>query len=106
ASATQDRRVAALQANDVLTLPSARDDAWVEHGIVAGVAVAMTDGDSLGTFGSQSEDGRGHELVVSDDFGLLQKLECSHREELRVAGAGSDQKDRARHCVAAAAMWL
>ena len=73
AGAAEDRRIARLQANDMLALPCQLDHQVVDVVLRAALApTALADQHALGLATREFEDGVGHQVVVEDDVGRLQ----------------------------------
>ena len=73
-AASEDERIAALEADDVLALEGPLDDERMDARLVVPAAAGPPpDRDELRVARSQREDARGHELVVGDDRGVREE---------------------------------
>ncbi|EWS63809.1 hypothetical protein Y695_02952 [Hydrogenophaga sp. T4] len=86
AAATEDERVAPLEADHLLAFARQLHQQPVDLLLAHGVFVAPLAGkDALRTGRSEVEHARRHQVVVDDDVGLLQQAHRFERQQFRVA---------------------
>ncbi len=95
ATASEDERVAALQAHHPPAVEAELDQQGIDQLLRDGRAGALADVDQLGLGVRQGEDARADERVVDDDLGLLQPSQATDRQQLRIARSGADERDEA-----------
>ena len=92
ATAAENERVAALQAQYAFALLGQFDQQCVELGLRHGMAVAaLAHVDPLCFFPDQFHYGRGNQPVVQYNIGLLHQAQGAEREQVGVARAAADQ---------------
>ncbi|ESR70547.1 hypothetical protein T266_15020 [Pseudomonas aeruginosa VRFPA05] len=95
-AATEDERVAALQADHPALLPGQAHQQLVDFFLrQAVVAAALADVDALAAFRQEGDQFAGDQAVVDHHLGLLQQGPGAQGEQARIAGAGADQGDAA-----------
>ena len=97
ASAAEDEGISALEAHDALAAARRADHQRVDRLLAEGGATrALAHGEALGP-GSEGQHLRRDEGVVEDEVGRGERAHGAHGEQLRVAGAGADDRDVAGH---------
>ena len=90
--ASEDSRVAALQANDFQAAARGFDHARVDFGLGRAFgAVALADARDFGLRRGQRKDRWGHEIVMQNHGGASDEPLGLDGQQVRVAGAGADQ---------------
>ena len=96
AAAPEDERIAALEPHDTATearmLEHELVDALLRRGMTARL---LADADARGIAARECEHLLRHEAVVQDDVRLLQRAQRIQRQQARISGPGTDQRDRA-----------
>ncbi len=99
ARASEDHRVAGLQADDAFALPRQGYHESIDVALGAAVSTApFADDHPFGFAPRQLEDLTRNEIVKQDDVGRLQCPHGLQREQLGVARAGADQRHTAPGC--------
>ena len=95
AAPPEDERVAALEPDDTATearmLEHDLVDALLRRGVTARF---LADADARGVAAREREHLFRHEAVVQDDVRLLQRAQRIQRQQARIAGPGTDERDR------------
>src|SRR5579863_3678629 len=92
-SAAEHAGIAALEARDALTLACEVDQQLVDARLMGVLAGLLADEDPLRITARSLEHSVRHRTVVENHVSLLQQLQGSHGEQVRVARAGSDEVD-------------
>src|SRR4249920_3181646 len=95
AAAGGAERIAALELDGVASLPRRIGQTPVDRVLTdPGAAGAPAGEDAFGVAAGAIEDTHADRLVVEDDIGALQSLQRPQGQQIGVARAGADQKDR------------
>lgn len=101
AAASEHERIAAFQAHHppagARVLLQQRIDALL-RGLVI-LADALADVDALGVAARKFKDIRAHQPIEQDHVGLVQCAQRLQGQQIRIAGAGADQRNRTARCV-------
>ena len=94
AAAAEHERIAALEAHDVLAALRVLDEQLVDL-FLRGAATAdeLADVEARGIAAREIQDFGGHEAVVHDDIGFLQRTQALQRHQTGIAGTGADEHD-------------
>ncbi len=94
AAAPEHERIAALEPHDVLAALRVLDEQLVDL-FLRGAAAAdeLADVEARGVAAREIQDFGGHEPVVHDDIGFLQRAQALQRHQTGIAGTGADQHD-------------
>ena len=96
AGATENQRIAALQTHHVFAGLGERHHQRIDLVLLAGGrAAGLADQHLLGLAPGEVENFRRHQVVDQDHIGRLQGAYRAQREQLRIAGPGTNQRDRA-----------
>ena len=95
AGAAEDHRVAALEPHHAPAGAGERDHQGVDLVLPAGRAVAGLADQHPCLAPREIEHIGRHQIVEQDDVGGLQRAHGAQRQQLGIAGAGADQRDRA-----------
>ncbi len=93
AGATEDHRIAGLQADHMLALPGELQHQIIDVGLrTRGTARALADHHALGLATGELQHIFGHQIVEQDDVRRLQRAHGLEREKLRIARPGAHQR--------------
>ena len=94
AAAAEHERIAALEPHHVFAALRVLDQQLVDL-FLRGAATAdeLADVEARGIAAREIEHFGGHQPVVHDDVGLLQRAQALQRHETGIAGTGADQHD-------------
>ena len=99
AAAAEHERVAALQPHHALAGLRERDQLRIDLGLrVAAVAGMLADADAFRIATRQLQHLVADQAVVQDHVGFVQHAQCAQGQQAGIAGAGTDQRDRASCC--------
>jgi hypothetical protein len=105
--ATEQHRVAALEAHHHLVAPRRVREPLVDEALRGGVPPAALSHRNLSRLGGQPEHLPGDERVVEHHLGLAEQPGSAHREEVGRARPGTHEIDGAAHRTSpAATVWL
>ena len=92
--APEHQRIAGLETHDPASGGGESHHQIVDVVLPArGAVTLLADVDALRTRWRKCEHLRRNELIVQDDIGLLQRAQRLQRQQLRVAGTGTDEAD-------------
>ena len=95
AAASENQRIAALEARHALALSGEAHQQLVDAPLLIGPAGLPADEDPLGIAPRAIQHRLAHQAVVENHVRSLQQLQRPQREQVRIAGAGSNQVDLA-----------
>ena len=94
AAAPEHERIAALEPHDVLAALRVLDEQLVDLFLRrAATADELADVEARGVAAREIQDFGGHEPVVHDDVGFLQRTQALQRHQTGIARTGADQHD-------------